>query len=149
MFALSCLSMKINRLLILILPAILNLQCKKDEIAPKDVLLHKSWKKTIADKNLYSNPPGKILYATVLTCQKDDIYKFNEDGKLILQKGSAKCQQIEASSESISYSYNSATKELIIGGTNYTLAEASEDQIKYYTALPAGSGSDYLVFLLE
>jgi len=141
--------MKINQLLILTVLAFLSLQCKKEGVEPKDILVSKEWKKTVADKNLYSNPSGKILYASVLNCQKDDTYRFNENGKLTLKKGSSQCEMIEAASEDLPYSYNKASKELIISGIKYTLAEATSVQIKYYAPLPADSGSDYIVFLLE
>ena len=141
--------MRIKQLWILTLFTILTSNCKKDSEGPKDILQYKTWKRAISDKNLYSNPSGRILYASVLTCQKDDTYKFNLDGKLTLKKGTAKCDLVEIASENITYSYNKASKELIIGGTKYTLAEASEEQVKYYAALPSDSGSDYIVFLLE
>ena len=141
--------MKIKQLLNLALLAIVSLNCKKDNVDSASFLLDKSWKRGISDKNIYSNPSGRILYAAVSNCQQDDIYDFKPDGTLSITKGTERCNVVELASEVQTYSYNKRTKELTINGIKYKLAEESEDQIKYFAALPAESGSDYMVFLLE
>lgn len=136
-------------LLILALFGVFVSGCKQEDEKPEDLLLNKTWKRTRSDKNNLTNPSGKILYAAVLNCQKDDRYKFNADGTLNITSGTEKCAVDEFASKTVSYSHNEATREFIIDGIKYTLAEESENQIKYYAALPSESGSDYMVFMLE
>lgn len=136
-------------LLILALLAIIFSFCKKDKsIETTDFLLNKSWKRAISDKNISTNPSGRIMYDVVLDCQKDDQYKFNSDGTLIINRGTEKCSVNELTSETLTYSYNKISKELLINGIKYTLAEESDNQIKYFAPLTS-AGYDYLVFLLE
>jgi outer membrane lipoprotein-sorting protein len=141
--------MKKKLLLIVALFGVFVSGCKQEDEEPKDLLLHKTWKRTRSDKNNLTNPSGRILYAAVLSCQKDDAYKFNSDGTLSITSGTEKCITNELANKNVTYSHNEITKELMIDGIKYTLAEESEDQIKYYAALPSESGSDYIVFMLE
>lgn len=124
--------------------------CKKDngEITTS-FLTSKTWKRALADKNTSTNPPGRILYDPRLDCQKDDIYQFSSDGTLRIDKGANKCNQNELNNETLAYTYKKDNKELLIDGKKYTLAEESNNQIKYYTRMPSITGYDYIVYLLE
>lgn len=139
--------MKILQLLILLMTVSFCLQCKKDN-QETDALTTNKWKRGLTDKNISSNPPGRILYHTALNCQKDDELKFNPSGTLMINNGADKCDADEPEAESLTYSYNRASKEFVIDTERYTLAEETDNQIKYFAPLPSASGYDYVVYLL-
>jgi hypothetical protein len=137
-------------LLPFILIAIFSLtNCKKDNPGSSDILLSKTWKKALSDKNPSSNPSGTVTYYAVQNCEKDDIFKFNSDGKLTLNKNADKCDPNENQNVTQSYTINRTSKELVIDGTKFTLAEETNSQIKYYTVVPSATGFQYLIFLLQ
>jgi len=124
--------------------------CKKeDENEPTNLLTAKTWTPGLIDKNTSTNPSGRIIYNAVLNCQKDDSYRFSSNGTLTINQGTEKCNNNESVAKTVSYTYNQDTKELIIDGIRYTLAEESTSQIKYYTLINPSTGYDYMVFLLE
>lgn len=124
--------------------------CKKDnEHEPANILLSKTWKYGMVDKNQSSNPPGRVLYYAVLNCEKDDTCQFSSNGTLKISRGADKCESSEAISETVSYAYDKSSKELTIDGTKYKLAEESGSQIKYYAPLPYSTNYEYMVFLLQ
>ena len=125
------------------------LGCKKDTDSPTDILLSKTWKRNLTDKNPATNPPGRVLYYPVQNCEKDDTFRFDSEGKLTLNRGANKCSQGEQQTEIQTYSLDRNTKLFLLEGSRFTLAEESTGQLKYYTQLPPNSGYDYLVFLLE
>jgi hypothetical protein len=122
--------------------------CKEDNTAFVSIT-SKVWAPALTDKNSSSNPSGQILYYAVLDCEKDDSYRFGTDGKLTINRGTNKCNNAELSTEIVNYTYNSSTKELIIKGIKYTVADESAVQLKYYTAIPNATGIQYLIFLFE
>lgn len=122
--------------------------CKK-ETNDFDILTSKSWEPTLVDKNQSSNPQGGILYYAVLDCEKDDTYKFQKDGKLVINHGTNKCNDTEVATETVNYSYNKAAKELIIKGVKYTVADETKNQLKYYTAISSFTGFNNLIFIFE
>jgi hypothetical protein len=99
--------------------------------------------------NPTTNPQGPILYYSVPNCEKDDRYKFNNDGSFLIDRNDDKCSQTELKIETQSYSLNRQTKEFIFKGTSYILAEESNKQIKYYKVIPTTNGFQYLTFLLQ
>ncbi len=133
-----------------ILIAVLGLtNCKKDKSTSTEILVSKTWKKALNDKNTATNPTGTVIYSSFQNCEVDDTFNFGTDGKLLVNNGSVKCDQNETQNVTQTYSINRSTKELIINGVKYTLAEESSNQIKYYATLPPVTGYQYLVFLLE
>ena len=122
--------------------------CKEDNAASVSIT-SKVWAPALTDKNSSSNPIGQILYYAVLDCEKDDTYNFGLDGKLTINRGTNKCNNAEFSTEIINYSYNSSTKELIIKGVKYTVADESGVQLKYYTTIPSAVGFQYLIYLFD
>lgn len=103
----------------------------------------------MVDKNPSTNPSGRVLYYAVQNCEKDDTFIFGSNKELIVNQGTNKCVNEEPATTTLLYTYNESSKELIIDGIKYTIAEESKDQIKYYTYIPSATGNDYLVFLLE
>jgi hypothetical protein len=141
--------MKTNLLLTALLFVIAFSNCSRDKESQLNTLTSKTWRRALTDLNPTTNPQGQIIYYAVLNCEKDDTFKFNEDGSLIIDRYDNKCAQDEFQIENQSYSLNRQTKELIIDGTTYILAEESNKQIKYYTVLPTTNGFQYLIFLLQ
>lgn len=123
--------------------------CKKDKSTSTEILVSKIWKKALNDKNPSTNPTGTVIYSSVQNCDLDDTFSFGTDGKLLVNKGAVKCEQNETQNTTQTYSLNRTTKEFTINGTNYILAEESSSQIKFYTAIPNGTGFQYLIFLLQ
>lgn len=139
--------MKIYQLPVLLMAVFFCLQCKKDNQQTNTLTVNK-WKRGLIDKNVASNPHGRILYYAVLDCQKDEELRFNPGGTLIITYGADKCDPDEPENEVLPYTYNRAGKELVIDAVKYTLAEETENQIKYYAVVPSATGYDYLVYLL-
>lgn len=127
---------------------LLFVSCKKDTVN-LDILTSKTWRPTLVDKNTSSNPQGNNLYYALLNCEKDDIYKFQPDGKLVVNHGSNECNDAETTIETLNYSYNRTTKELMINGVKYIVAEETSSQLKYYTATSSMTTSNNLIFLFE
>ena len=122
--------------------------CTKDEkVETNAFLLIKTWKRATSDKNVGSNPTGRILYQTIAPCDADDLYNFKSDGILEIDKGIEKCEVSEPKIEK--GTYHTAAKTITIKGVTYTLAEASEKQVKYYVAISANTGYDNVVILLQ
>jgi hypothetical protein len=139
--------MKTNLLVTVLLLTFVFSSCKKD--GNSSILSSGTWTRALNDKNRATNPSGRILYYAVRNCEKDDTYKFTLDGKLLINRNADKCDPDELQNETQSYSLNRATKEFIINGYKFTLAEESGRQIKYYAPLNSGTGYDYIVFLLQ
>jgi hypothetical protein len=70
-------------------------------------------------------------------------------GALTINQGMDKCSGNEPATETLPYTYNRETKELIIDGFRYTVAEESKEQVKYYTPIPSSNGFEHLIFLLH
>lgn len=132
-----------------ILIAIFLTNCKKDNPGSSDILISKTWKRALNDKNPSTNPSGPIIYYAVQNCEKDDTFKFNSDGTLALDRSANKCDLGENQNVTQSYTVNRTNKELVIEGTKYTLAEETDSQIKYYTVIPSATGVQYLIYLLQ
>lgn len=142
--------MKTKILSFLVLFTFVFLSCKKNEDNASVSLTSKTWKRTLVDKNTATNPSGSVMYYARQDCEKDDTFKFGEDAKLIINKGSSKCDASEAQTVTENYSFNATTKELVINGDKFTLAEISKTQLKYYTPLPPVSGNaQYLLYIFE
>jgi hypothetical protein len=139
--------MKTKFLVPLLLLIVAFSNCKKD--GNSSILSSRIWTRALNDKNPATNPSGRILYYAVQNCEKDDTYEFELDGKLLVNRNADKCDPNELQNETQSYSLNRATKELIINGNKFTLAEESRRQIKYYAPMNSGTGYDYIVFLLQ
>jgi hypothetical protein len=122
--------------------------CKKQNEVGVNIT-SKAWNPALTDKNSSSNPSRQILYYAVLECEKDDSYSFGTDGKLTINRGTIKCNNAELSTEIVNYTYHSSTKELIIKGVKYTVADESALQLKYYTAIPNATGFQSLIFLFN
>ena len=123
--------------------------CSKDEKQPGDPVTSKTWKRGLSDLNPATNPQAPVLYYAVQNCEKDDTFTFGSNGLLVVDKNAEKCNQDEPRTETQSYSLNRPTMQLVIGSTTYTLAEATDKQIKYYAVVPTPSGFQHLVFLLQ
>jgi hypothetical protein len=139
----------IAHLLGFVLVIMLFSSCEKENEVPADILLSTTWKPGMQDKNPAINPPGNVRYSAVLTCQQDDTYHFNAKGALTINQGANKCNSDEPTIVTLPYTYNRATKELIIGGKKYTVAEESEEQVKYYAPVTSATGFEHLIFLLH
>lgn len=123
--------------------------CEKDEHNSPQTLISKIWERGLVDKNPSTNPEGDVVYYAVKDCEKDNTFKFDIKGELIVNKNDKKCNPNELQIETQNYSINRAENKLIINGIEYTLAEESKSQIKYYSTIPTGTGNEYLIFLLQ
>lgn len=141
--------MKKRLILLLSLCVLLFSNCDKDNTEHENILLTKTWKRGLIDKNPKSNPLEKIIYYPVRECEKDDTFKFNSNNTLTINKGLDKCNPTESSSETIKYSYDNLKNELIMDGTKYTVTEESNGQIKYFAPLSPATGFAYFVYILE
>jgi hypothetical protein len=143
--------MKSKFLTIIFLILIAFPSCEKEEENSTEILLSKTWKRGVVDKNPSTNPTGyEIGYAIVSDCDKDDTFKFDSDGNLIINRNANKCDQNELQTENVTYYLDRTTKEFTIDGIKYTLAEESKSQIKYYILVPSGvSFGKYAIFLLQ
>lgn len=142
--------MKTKFFIILTFSLVVLSNCKKDDKIAKNILISKTWKRGIVDRNPSSNPSGTILYEFVQNCDKDDTYKFSSDENLVINRFADKCDPNEPQIETLDYTINRTTKELVIDGIKYTIIEESQNQIKYYIIAPNGANfSSYLVFLLQ
>jgi hypothetical protein len=141
--------MKINLLSILLFAFFTLTNCKKENTSSSEILTAKTWKRALNDLNTSSNPSGSVIYYAVQNCEKDDTFKFGVDSKLEINKNSDKCDQNENQNSTQTYTLNRTTKEFIINGTKFTLAEESNNQIKYYEIVPSNTGFEYIIFLLQ
>jgi len=141
--------MKIKPLMIITLVIFSFTNCKKDSASSLPIISAKTWIRGLNDKNLSTNPAGTITYYPVQNCEKDDTFKFGVDGNLVWNRNKEKCASSESLIETQPYTLNRTTKELTINGLKFTLAEESNNQIKYYTPVPSSTGIQYLIFLLQ
>lgn len=141
--------MKKSFFLILLAVTIVPFGCNKRDESTPDILTAKTWKRATQDKNPSSNPGGDVIYYAVKDCEKDDRFKFSVHGQLTIDQGSQKCDPDESEIVHLNYTLNRETKELVIDGIAYTLAEESADQIKYYTVIPATTSYLYVIYLLQ
>ncbi len=146
-------TMKTNTLSLLILLFVAFASCKKDDDKASVTLTSKTWKRAMVDKNMstnpVTNPAGNVLYYAPQDFEKDDTFKFSDDGKLTINRGTLKASNDQPQTEVQSYSFVSATQQLTINGEKYTLVEQNKTQLKYYTLLPPVSGFRYLIFIFE
>ena len=141
--------MKTSLLSLLLIMFFTLTNCKKETSSSAEILTTKIWKRSLTDMNPSSNPSGSVIYYAVQNCEKDDVFKFNTDGNLEINKNSDKCDPNETQNTTQNYSLNRTTKEFIINGIKYTLAEESNTQIKYYATVPLNSSFQNLIFLLQ
>jgi len=141
--------MKIKFALLIVALSLSLSNCKKDKQNSPKSLTSKTWRRGLIDKNPATNPTGKVLYYAAETCERDDTFKFGKDGKLTINRNNHKCDPNEIKIESQPYTLDTIAKKLIIDGTEYTLAEASLEQIKYYSTVPEGVGFESLIYLLQ
>ena len=137
--------MKTKNFGLLILLFIAFASCKKDDSNASVTLTSKTWKRAMVDKNTSTNPAGNVSYYPPQDFEKDDTFKFGEDGKLTIDRGVLKANVNQPQTEVQSYSFVSATQQLTINGEKYMLAEQSKTQLKYYATLP----NQYLIFIFE
>jgi hypothetical protein len=141
--------MKIKLSALISLAFLTLLACNKDEDSSSTTITSKIWKIALIDKNPSTNPQGTISYYAVLDCEKDDTFKFESNGNLIIYRGASKCEVNETQNITQTYTLNRANKELVINGTRFILLEESKDQIKYYAVLPMVSETSSMIFLLQ
>lgn len=129
---------------------------KKEDVKPTDILLSKTWRRGLVDRNPATNPSitsypsATIGYPVVHTCEQDDTYQFRSDGTLLISHNSDQCAPTEPATQTKTYSIDRVAKTLVIDNVSYTLVEESSNQVKYYTNFPNGSSlNNYLVFLLQ
>ena len=127
--------------------------CKDEEVIPigedkLNLLISKSWKPSMTDKNSKTNPPGSFIYHATLSCELDDTYQFDARNKLTIVKGQEPCNANETNQETTEYSVSADEKQLIINGKVYIIAEISATQLKYYAVLAAVAGGNK-VYLFE
>ena len=122
---------------------------KDDETVPSNILTSKTWKRGMVDKNPSSSPSGSVLYYPVQECEKDDTFRFGSDSKLTVNQGASKCDKNEPASKTVTYSYDEKANTLTIDGINYSVAEMSKSQIKYYIPFASSTGYANYIFLLE
>lgn len=138
-----------KNLLVILLSVFAFSNCKKESRSSPDILTSRTWKMGLNDLNPQTNSQGQTLYYPVQTCEKDDTFKFTQDGNFIINRNIDKCNENELQIESQTYTLNRQTKKLIINGTVFTLVEVSNSQVKYYAPIPSTNGFKYQIFLLQ
>lgn len=124
--------------------------CKKDENEEMiDVITSKAWKLGTKDLNSSTNPQAPYTYQAVDSCRFDDTYLFRADGKLLVTFGSKKCSLDSGNNKTLPYSFNKATKELVINDVKYTVIEENKTQFKYVQVVPSTSGTNSIIHLLQ
>ena len=124
--------------------------CKKDESEEMiDILTSKNWKFGTKDLNTATDPSGNNTEFTVPDCEKDDIFTFKTDGTMLRAYGAIKCDGNTATNKTVNYSFNKQTKELIIDGVKYTVAEENKTQFKYYAVVPNATGFSNVIYVLQ
>jgi hypothetical protein len=142
--------MKINFFLIITFYLVAFSNCKKDDEGSANTITSKIWKRGIVDLNPSTNPSGEFLYDPVRACDKDDSFKFGTDGNLVINRNTVKCDEAELQNDTLAYTINRTTKELIIDSVKYTLVEESSKQIKYYVRAPSSANFNrYIIILLQ
>ncbi len=119
--------------------------CKKDKEEPIGILTSKTWKRTTVDKNPSTNPLGYFLYAPIIDCNGDDIYKFSPDGTYTLDPGGNRCGDEEIRVDK----YDAVNKEIYINGNKFQICEISRNQIKFLAPIDGRTGSLSAIFLLD
>lgn len=147
-------SMSMKKILIL-LPCLILIAgaCKKERNPNPDakeqaLLLSKGWKYALNDKNPSTNPSGEIVYVAMPACALDDVYKFGIYNQLKVDRGEEKCDPGEERGFDTNYSVDFPTGKVVFEDKEYTLAEVSATQLKFYqtTTLPAGQSHLVLIF---
>lgn len=124
--------------------------CRKEESEEMiDVITSKTWKFGLTDLNKQTNPSGNNAYYAVLECEQDDTFTFKTDGTVLRAYGAKKCTGNDAANQTFSYSYNKATKELVMDGVKYTVVEENKTQFKYVQTMPNVSGVSNQIYLLQ
>lgn len=134
----------------LFLLAIFFSSCEKENKTVLDILRSKAWKIGIIDKNVESNPRGRISYHPFLECEKDDSYIFLKNGLLKVDHGSERCDDDNTREKEMEYSYDKNTNQLVIDGVEYQVLDMTETQVKYCAPLPpAATGYDWIIYILQ
>lgn len=138
---------QLRHILIISLFTLTIFACKKDKNdlqSQIDILTSKNWKPATIDKNVSSNPVGKIYYYEE-NCN-DFTYQFgiNNSLKILKEKG---CYVYKP--DDVSGKYDLSAMEITYEETTYKIAEITTDQVKFYQKLPSSSGYDYVVYLLQ
>ncbi len=123
--------------------------CEKENKTELDILRSKAWKIGIIDKNVESNPRGKILYNSFFECEKDDSYVFLKNGLLKVDHGSERCSNDHAQGKEMEYSYDKNTNQLVIDGIKYQVLDMTETQVKYCAPLPPVTDYDWIIYILQ
>ncbi|GAB1462234.1 hypothetical protein MASR2M52_02100 [Pedobacter sp.] len=110
-----------------------------------DVLTSKTWKFGMKDLNASTNPSGTNFYFAVPECEQDDTFLFREDGTMIRNYGSKKCDNETSANKTVPFSFNKQTKELIIDGVKYKVVEENKTQFKYVLVTVNGAA----IYLLQ
>ncbi|SHE45657.1 hypothetical protein [Pedobacter caeni] len=123
--------------------------CKKKteiDVDKKKYLTSKSWKIAQVDKNVSTNPKGKIVYYPG-DCL-DYTYQFKENGVLnIIKDDPNNC--FLSKQDDVVGTYNLADKELKYEGRIYKILEITPNQIKFYIDAPTSADYNSVVYLLE
>ncbi|QJD98171.1 hypothetical protein HH214_20975 [Mucilaginibacter robiniae] len=128
-------------LLIIVITGWCSSACKKEKNDMQSLLTSKQWKKAHVDTNPSSIPQFLTVgYVPVASCEEDNTYKFNSNGKLQVNSGSKHCDDKEAKNESLNYTVDFTNKKLVINGVSYTIIEITSTQLKYYLDVPSYTG---------
>lgn len=125
--------------------AFLFISCENEGKNDADFLYSKTWKIGLTDNNPSTNPQGQIVYHAPKQCDLDDIYSFQKNGEVLINKGNEKCTADESSSETATFSIDVENKVLTIGNEHFTIVDFNKSQIKYYHSISSG----YLMYLLQ
>ncbi|MNJ92880.1 hypothetical protein D3C87_105540 [compost metagenome] len=126
------------------------LACKKDENEELiEIITSKAWRFGLTDLNTRTNPSGTVTYFAVPECEQDDTFTFKTDGTMVRTFGAKKCEGNTATSKTVNYSFNKETKELIIDGIKYSVAEENKSQFKYVLTVPEATGFSNRIYLLQ
>jgi|GEM_PF-6524485 len=92
-----------------------------NSVSAREIVLSKTWKRGLEDKTPSVLPSGRSSY--------------ND------------CLENESSVESVSYTYNKESGELVMSGLRYKVLENSKNQVRFNLATASVSRYDNIVYL--
>lgn len=134
---------------LLVIPT-LNFSCKKDDnedTINRHLLTSKTWKWSLTDNNLESNPKDPVLYYPIQDCAKDDVISFSSNGRYTIARGIIQCDPKEEAPYVRDYSIDFPNKTFFINGKEYIFLELTTTQFKFAEAITQNDAK-YRVYVM-
>ena len=118
--------------------------CKKTppENPQQEILTIGSWRMT--EYMNYTLTASTDVYASYAACEKDDLYVFNENGRLDINEGPSKCDVNGPSGRSVLWEFsNGRHTHIKIDGTEYIITRY-DNAFELSTCFYNGCGVDWV-----